>query len=117
MNNPFKNNSLAAGLFGYVIGVFTLLGGQAIVGNCNGRNASNGGSSSVSSLFQPAEVDDSFHGLEQNDDGDVIITKSGNCFHSDYGCPALNRSRETRTVNRDDAEGKGMKPCSKCCTY
>ena len=70
MTNPFKNNSLAAGLFGYVMGVFTLLGGQAIMGNCNGSNSSNGSGSPVSSLYSsPNPVDDSFHGLEQNDGG------------------------------------------------
>lgn len=117
MNNPFKDNSLAAGLFGYVMGVLTLLGGQAIMGNCNGSNPSNGVNFPVSSLYSPNPVDDSFHGLDQNDGGDVIITKSGNCFHCDYECPSLNRVRAIRWVNREDAEERGMKPCSRCCPY
>lgn len=114
MNNPFKNNSLAAGLFGYVMGVFTLLGGQAIV---DGIGNSQGSNHSVSSLYSPTPKDGNFHGLEQNDGGDVIITKSGNCFHCDYECPSLNRARAIRWVNREDAEEQGMKPCSKCCPF
>ena len=117
MTNPFKNNSLAAGLFGYVMGVFTLLGGQTIVENCNGSTSSNESDPPVFSFYTPVPTvpsDDSFHGLEQDDGGDVIITKSGDCYHRYYECPALNRSRETRMVKREDAIERGMKPCTKC---
>ena len=109
MNNPLKNNPLAAGLLGYVMGIFTLLGGQAIVGESNRSDAS------VSSFYSSTPTDLSFHGLEQNDGGDVLITKTGDCYHSlYYKCPSLNNSTVTRLVNREDAEEKGMKPCTKC---
>ena len=117
MTNPFKNNSLAAGLFGYVLGVFTLLGGQAIMGYCNGSNSSTESNPPVFPFYPPVPPvpkDDSFHGLEQDDGGDVIITKSGNSFHRYYECPALNRYRETRMVKSKDAVERGMKPCTKC---
>jgi len=108
MNNPLKNNPLAAGLFGYVMGIFTLLGGQAFVRGFNGSDTS------VSSFYSSTPTDQSFHGLKQNDGGDVAITKSGDCYHSLYGCSHLNRAKEIRVVNREDAEEKGMKPCTKC---
>lgn len=109
MNNPLKNNPLAAGLFGYVLGILTLLGGQAIVKDSNRSDAS------VSSFYSSTPTDLSFHGLEQNDGGDVLITKTGDCYHSNYyRCPSLNRATEIRVVNREDAEEKGMKPCTRC---
>ena len=114
MKNPFKNNSLAAGLFGYVMGVFTLLGGQAIMEYCKWSNSTDESDTPVSSFYKPVPKDDSFHGLAQDDGGDVIITKSGDCFHSYNDCPALNRSRNTRTVKSEDALERGMKPCTKC---
>ena len=117
MTNPFKNNSLAAGLFGYVLGVFTLLGGQAIMGNCNGSNSSNESNPPVSPFYPPVPPvpkDDSFHGLEQNDGGDVAITKTGDCYHSLFGCSHLDRATRIRVVNREDAEERGMKPCTRC---
>ena len=108
MNNPFKNNPLAAGLFGYVMGIFTLLGGQTIVRGFNSSDAS------VSSFYTSPPTDLSFHGLEQNDGGDVAITKSDDCYHCLFGCSHLKRAKQIRVVNREDAEEKGMKPCTKC---
>lgn len=109
MNNPLKNNPLAAGLFGYVMGIFTLLGVQAIVKDPNRSDTP------VSSFYSSTPTDLSFHGLEQNDGGDVLITKTGDCYHSNYyRCPSLHKSTVTRLVNREDAEEKGMKPCTKC---
>ncbi len=55
-----------------------------------------------------------FHGLPNNPDGDVVITKTGKCFHSRYGCSSLNRSKNIRTVNRIDAENAGISACTKC---
>ena len=98
MNNPLKNNPLAAGLFGYVMGIFKLLGGQAIVKDSNRSDTP------VSSFYSSTPTDLSFHGLEQNDGGDVAITKTGDCYHSLYGCPHLNRATKIRVVNREDAD-------------
>lgn len=108
MNNPLKNNPLAAGLFGYVLGIFTLLGGQAIVKDSNRSDTS------VSSFYSSTPTDLSFHGLEQNDGGDVAITKTGDCYHSLFGCSHLDRATRIRVVNREDAEERGMKPCTRC---
>lgn len=121
MNNPFKNNSLASGLLGFILGASTLAGGQAIVDTNNSGNKTKD-NNQPSSLFQSYDGNNenkrkknpAFHGLEDNPDGDVVITKSGDCYHSAYGCSSLNRSRNLKTVDRSDAEAVGISACSKC---
>lgn len=118
MNNPFKNNSLASGLLGFILGAGTLAGGQVMMDTSNSGN-NNNGYNQPSSLFQSFDENShrstmAFHGLEDNPDGDVVITKSGECYHSAYGCSSLSRSRNLRTVDRSDAEAVGISACSKC---
>lgn len=104
MKNPFKNNSLASGMLGFILGAGTLAGGQALIHNNDDYSYS-----------KPAGImDTSFHGLENDEEGDVIITPSGKCYHSIYGCNSLRRSKKCRKVTRDQAEGAGLTPCSKC---
>ena len=119
MNNPFKNNALASGLLGFILGIVTLLGGQSLLSpkqqdvvQRDGFYSGFGGSSSKepSSGYKSP----SYHGLANNPDGDVVITKSGDCYHSPYGCATLRRSKNIRTVDRDDAEAVGLTPCTKC---
>lgn len=121
MNNPFKNNSLASGLLGFILGAGTLAGGQAIMDTSNSGN-NNNGYNQPSSLYQSFDGSNgnsrkgtpAFHGLADNPNGDVVITKSGDCYHSAYGCSSLSRSRNLRTVERSDAEAAGISACSKC---
>lgn len=118
MNNPFKNNSLASGLLGFILGIFTLLGGQSIISSTDNEERV-----MPSSFFQVPDSKTSvpnlnralpFHGLTDNPNGDVVITKSGDCYHSPYGCSSLSRSKRFRTVDREDADNAGMTACSKC---
>ena len=105
MRNPFKNNSLASGMLGFILGAGTWAGGQSIINN-----------SSLYSYTQPSGIlDNSFRGLDNNEDGDVVITPSGKCYHSIWGCRTLKRSNNCRKVTREQAEGAGLYPCSKCC--
>ena len=118
MNNPFKNNSLASGLLGFILGMITLSGGQALlypkqqetVQRDSFFSGVSGGTREPSSGYKTP----SYHGLSHNPEGDVVITKSGDCYHSPYGCTTLRRSKNIRTVDRDDAEAVGLTPCTKC---
>lgn len=116
MENPFKNNSLASGLLGVIIGGASVLGfehlntpnhptSQPVMGIMDNTNSSG-----------PVLPQDNpkFHGLENDSEGDVVITPSGGCYHSPYGCSSLNRSHNKRTVKREDADNAGLTPCSKC---
>lgn len=117
MNNPFKNNSLASGLLGFIIGVGSLSGGQALVNN--GSDSLIGTMSDNEDVIVSTEKTSSknkvsFHGLANNPDGDVVITKAGGRYHSLFGCSTLKKSKKFRIVNREDAEAVGLEPCSKC---
>ena len=103
---------------GFILGAGTLAVGQVIMGTSNFGNNDNG-YNQTSSFFQSFDGNrpkgaPAFHGLEDNPDGDVVITKSGNCYHSAYGCSSLSHSRNLRTVDRSDAKAVGISACSKC---
>ena len=124
MNNPFKNNSLASGLFGYILGALTMFGGSYLVDNpapeqhrtevqsepntnANGIfHAPSSGSDSKINEYPP------YRGLSEDPEGDVLITKTGDCYHSIYGCSSVRYT--LRKVIREKAESVGFTPCSKC---
>lgn len=119
MKNPFKNNSLACVLLGFILGMITFSGWQALLFSKQQESVQRGaffsgflggGSREASSGYGTP----SYHGLENNPDGDVVITRYGDCYHSPFGCATLRRSKNVRTVDREDAEYVGLTPCTKC---
>ena len=102
-----------SGLLGYILGALSIVGIQAIA--TPDREAESG---RISSFFQAGDSgykqDHAFHGLKENRDGDVVITKTGDCYHSPFGCSALSHSHHIRTVSQEDAEAAGMTACTKC---
>lgn len=117
MENPFKNNSLASGLLGFILGLGVYAGGDNLFSNTNNKQTT---SQPISTIVGNTETDapkkssKSFHGLQENSNGDVVITSSGKCYHSIYGCKSLKSNSKIRTVAREDAESVGYYACSKC---
>ncbi len=112
MTNPFKNNSLASGLLGFIFGMGTLAGGQAIFGGA-GNNAVASGFATIPS-GDGTKTETPFEKLVSHDDGDVFVSKSGKCYHPNVRCPSLRRAKEVKQVYRSDAESVGLTHCSKC---
>lgn len=103
MNNPLRNNSLASGLLGFILGAISFAGGQTLLGEPND-------SPPISSFVDVPNGD----GIPYNEDGDVLVTPSGARYHNIRGCPSLKRSKNAYLTNREDAEKAGRTPCSKC---
>lgn len=117
MENPFKNNSLASCLLGIFIGIGGYVGGNALLSNTDSVTQlpiDNINQQFLNTNLSSSKSNPTFHGLENNPDGDVVITKSGKKYHSKYGCSSLKSNSKTRIVNRDDAEKVGVEACSKC---
>lgn len=115
MDNPFKNNPLASGLMGFIIGAGVLWCGNSIISRPQQHEPTMSGFMSSDNDNRTFHHDTPpYHGLEEDPDGDVVITKSGSKYHSPYGCSSLSKSKNFRTVNREDAENVGIGPCSKC---
>lgn len=104
MENKFKNNPLACGLLGVLIGLIGTLGGQALL---------SGGISSLTSHFVQQKPMTNFDIVPYDENGDVYITAHGKKYHSEY-CSSLNRTKRVQKVNSSDAESAGLEPCSKC---
>ena len=112
MNNPFKNNPLASGLLGFILGAGTLAGGQALFGGGgNDAVASGFGNFSSGGMVKTETV---YEQLDNHADGDVFVTKAGKCYHPNRYCSSLRRAKEVKQVYRSDAENVGLTPCSKC---
>lgn len=112
MTNPFKNNSLASGLLGYILGVASLAGGQALF-----SDKGDGGVATGLGTFPGGDVtkkETPFEKLVSHDDGDVFVSRSGKCYHPNMHCPSLRRAKEVKQVRRSDAESVGLTHCSKC---
>ncbi|MBR3318865.1 MAG: hypothetical protein IKG21_13700 [Atopobiaceae bacterium] len=43
-----------------------------------------------------------------------LITETGNCYHTDYGCPSLSRSHNLQEMTVGEAEDMGLSPCGRC---
>lgn len=142
MANPFKNNSLASGLFGFILGLTTFGGGQAIYDansepevlyqTPNGLMAVVPQQQTNGVVEQPenkeqAEIKQEpqnnqnswynkppYKGLTENPNGNVIVTKSGEKYHKSFSCSGLKKAKDPILVDRDDAINVGFGPCSKC---
>ena len=117
MENPFKNNSLASGLLGFIIGIGVYAGGDNLFSSQpTNSNSDQHVSALVDSSNVPTETKSNkkFKGLQENPNGDVVVTSSGKCYHSIYGCKSLKSNSKIQTVARDDAESVGYYACSKC---
>lgn len=104
MRNEFKNNPLACGLLGIIIGAGSTLGGQALLDDDSTKNQEKHISRKQGSNFDIVPYDE---------DGDVYITAHGKKYHAE-SCYTLNRSKKIQRVNSEDAEEAGLGPCSKC---
>lgn len=104
MENKFKNNPLACGLLGVIIGSGGTLGGQALL--------SDGSSSPKPHVAQKKSITN-FDIVPYDENGDVYITAHGKKYHSE-NCYTLNRTKQIQQVNFSDAEAAGLTACSKC---
>lgn len=114
MNNPFKNNSLASALLGIIIGIIGFAGYQELQKLRSGVENFIQVDNSSCTRDKSSDSNPPYRGLEPDPDGDVVITKTGNCFHSIYGCSTLGKSSNVRIVDRNMALEAGLSACSKC---
>ena len=105
MTNGFKNNPLACGLLGVIIGSGGTLGGQALLDSDFSRDH-------TTTITGKKDVTN-FDIVPYDENGDVFITAHGKKYHSEY-CYTLNRAKKVQQVNSSDAEEAGLEPCSKC---
>jgi len=103
MANRLKNNSLACGLLGIIIGSGGTLCGQALLSNHN----------IVNNFVSSKHNTDNFDVIPYDPNGDVYITPHGTKYHLQY-CYTLNRAKKIQQVNSYKAEEEGLEPCSKC---
>lgn len=114
MNNPLKNNSLASGLLGFILGAAAIWGGSQF------SNLDEGNRGVASSLtgFLPRVGEETLS--DEDDEQDVsddmvVVTPSGRCYHNVFsGCSTLRKSKRVKRVSRERAVSKGRIPCSKC---
>lgn len=113
MRNYFKNNSLASGMFGFILGSATYaIGDGAFTGNVDNEET-------FVSRFMDADnkgchEDKNFCGLVDDETGDVFVSVSGRCYHNRRSCYTLNNSSRVIKVKREDAIEKNLSECSKC---
>lgn len=107
MKNPFKGNTLACGLLGFILGIGVTFGAQQI---CSQKTW---GESHYESGGDGSK--DNFSTVETDVNGDVFFTKSGSKYHYE-GCSSLSRAKETKRTTREKAQAGGLKPCMKCAT-
>lgn len=112
MSNPFRNNSLASGLLGFILGATTFWGGSQLA------NLDNGNKSKFSFFTNvlAAGRDETLSDDEQDvSDEMVVVTPLGRCYHNVFSeCSTLRKSNNVKRVSRERAESKGRIPCSKC---
>lgn len=99
-----KNNPLACGIIGAILGSGATLGGQALLEGHPGKQGITIG---------VLKSKDNFDLVPYSPNGNVVITRHGKKYHIP-SCYTLQRSKELQTVNVDDAEEAGLSACSKC---
>lgn len=98
MKNPFKGNTLACGLLGFILGIGITFGAQQI---CSHKT-----------------WEESHH--EGGGDGRAFVNINGkdvdvaDINKEDEGCSSLSLAKETKRTTREKAQAGGLKPCSKC---
>lgn len=104
MNVRLKDNPLACGLLGVIVGAGSTLGGQTLLG-VEGR--------SMQTRFTKAKPENNFDIVPYDEYGDVYITAHGKKYHGEY-CYTLDRAKKIQRVSSSDAKAAGLEPCSKC---
>lgn len=117
MSSGFKDNSLACGLLGFIIGSSGTLVGQAII---NQFNANRVKQSHPVGLFDasvsqqtPKKDPTNFDKVPYDPDGEYVITEGGKKYHYER-CYTLKKSSKLQRVNSVDAEAAGLTACCKC---
>ena len=100
MKNPFKGNTLACGLLGFILGIGVTFGAQQICskktwGESHHESGSDGSK-------------DNFVNVETDVNGDVFFTKSGSKYHYE-GCSSLSLAKETKRTTREKGGERGGK--------
>ena len=115
MKNVFKNNSLASCLLGIIIGAAGHAGYTAVF---DAYNSSSSFASQISAFASMPQSDakelSTFDKIPEDEDGDCIITPSGQKYHNIYGCMYLSKSKRMKRAAIENAEAAGLEPCSKC---
>lgn len=99
-----KDNPLACGLLGVIVGAGGTLGGQTLLGV---------DSHSVQTRFIKDKQESNFDIVPYDEYGDVYITAHGKKYHTEY-CYTLARAKKIQRVSSSDAEAAGLEPCSRC---
>ncbi|MBQ0062002.1 MAG: hypothetical protein KBT15_09545 [Bacteroidales bacterium] len=107
--NESSLKQLKSGGVGFIMGIAATLGGGAILG---GNNQQEVGGSTIQIEQKVAEQP--YRGLRNVPDGDVVVTKTGKCYHSVFGCSSLRRAKLPIRVYREDAIDVGLTACTKC---
>lgn len=117
MSNGFKNNPLACGLLGFILGSGGTLGGQAVINHLSTDHSNlSHPTGLLDSQFNsqiPQNKPTNFDKVPFDPDGQYVITEGGKKYHYN-GCYTLSQSSKLQRVNADDAENAGLTPCSKC---
>lgn len=106
MIKGFKNNPLACGLLGFIIGSGGTLGTQALM-----QVEKKDWAESISHVS--TKKTNNFEIVPYSENGDVVITAHGSKYHSE-NCYTLTRAKRIQRVNSEDAIAAGIEPCSKC---
>ena len=106
MKNELKNNPLACGLLGVIIGSGGTFAGQTLL---NTFDSSSNQTYAVSAV----KSKNNFDIVPYDEFGDVVITPHGTKYHSEY-CYTLNKAKMIQRVSSDDAIAAGLEPCSRC---
>lgn len=117
MSNGFKDNPLACGLLGFILGSGGTLGGQAIIDHLGANQTTQpqptGLLDTSVSPEAPQKDPTNFDKVPYDPNGEYVITEGGKKYHYD-GCYTLKQSSKLQRVNSVDAEAAGLSACSKC---
>lgn len=114
MAEGLRNNPLACGLLGIIVGAGSILGGQALIGQSEPQTVK-------SSLFDNTTAGEvreetNFDRVPCDENGEVYITPNGKKYHFPK-CHTLRKSSRLQQVSIEDAEAAGITPCSRCNPY
>ena len=115
MKNIFKNNSLASCLLGIIIGAGGHAGYTTVIDAITNKSQviptiSPFGSFPKGDSSKPSVFDQ----IPEQEDGNCLITPSGQKYHHPDGCRYIAKSKRKKLVYSEDAEAAGLTPCSKC---